>query len=141
MNAPPLPVAVGIGALAVGGVVDLVGGDPSITIVVALAGILGTGWRIAGALQAGIVHRHELTPDSARAIGEHMGRAIGEAMRQDRAEGRDLAAAADRLRRAVRALPGNMQAEVAENHQDLIRAMDDTRDALPPWQDSPQPRG
>ena len=139
MNAPPVPVAVGLGALAVGGVVDLVGGDPSTMIAVALFGVLATVWKLAGALQMGIVHRHELAPDSAKAIGEHMGRAIGEALRQDRAEGRELAAATDRLRRAVRALPDPMRAQVANNHHDLIGAMDDTREALGPWEDSAPP--
>ena len=139
MNAPPLPVAVGIGALAVGGVVDLVGGDPSTMIAVAFFGVLATGWKIAGALQGGVSHRHALDAESAKAIGAAMGTAIGDALARQRQDGRELAAATDRLRRAVRALPGNMQAKVAENHHDLVQAMDDTREALGPWQDSPQP--
>lgn len=141
MNAPPVPVAVGLGALAIGGVVDLVGGDPSLAVVAALGGLLVGVWRVAGALQGGVTHRHELTPESARLVGEHLGTAIGQALARQRQEGHELAAAADRLRRAVRALPQDMQARVAENHHDLIHGMDDTRESLRPWSDGSPPRG
>jgi len=141
VNPPPVPVAVGLGALAVGGVVDLAGGDPSITIVVALIGVLVGVWRMAGALQGGVTHRHELTPESARLVGEHLGAAIGRALATQRHEGRELAAATDRLRRSVRELPSDMKARIAEEHHDLVSAMDDTREALGPWEDSPSTRG
>ena len=75
---PPVPVALGLASLAVGGVVDVVGGDPSLALVGAVAGLLMGVWRVAGALQGGITHRHELTPESARLVGEHLGRALVE---------------------------------------------------------------
>ncbi len=141
MSPPPAPVAVGLVALAVGGVVELVGGDPSYVLAAAFLGVLGTTWRMAGALQGGVSHRHALEAESAKAIGTAMGAAIGEAMRQDRAETRELRDCTDRLRRSVRALPSHMKAEIAEHHHDLVGAMDDTREALAPWQDSDPPRG
>lgn len=130
------------GVTTVGLVADAAGADPTVIgVVVATVGLVMSVFRLTGALQVGLAHRVVLDQESAKAIGVAMGSAIGEALAKQRHEGRELAAAADRLRRAVRALPDAMKAQVAEEHHDLRGAMDDTRDALGPWEDSPSTRG
>lgn len=142
MSAPGSTWVAAGGLTTVGLVADAAGADPTVIgVVIATIGIVMSVFRLAGALQVGLAHRHALDAESAKAIGDAMGHAIGEALARQRHEGRELAAATDRLRRSVRALPDSMKARIAEEHHDLVSAMDDTREALGPWEDSPPPRG
>lgn len=115
MSAPSTPITVGLGAVAVGGVVDLAGGDLLLVVV----GTIVTG--LVGIVRVALAQQQRLAE-------------------QYLAEGRKLAEATAELQKTIRGLPDHIKYRIADDHPEMIGAMDHARDAIPFWRDSPPPR-
>lgn len=149
MSAPGSTWVAAGGLTAVGLVADAAGADPTVIgVVVATLGLVMSVFRLAGALQVGLAHRHVLDQESAVLLGDALGKALARGLAiktQDVQHLEDVAQDAIRanemIAEAVRSLPPHLQGEIAEGHHRVVRAMDVGREARGRWRDSAPPRG